>query len=190
MYLRADIILTERRKRGVTVQKYYCLNCDSQKIGKHFYTSYSSLHKSGKIPICKDCLKTLMNEDDLETVKDTLRKIDRPFLPNVWQSSIDSEKETIGDYFKNLALPQYRTLTWADSKSVSLTEDEEDEPKGEIKKNSKNRFNLSEEKIEELENKWGFGFSPQELAYFEKKYNNLIGNYPSQTSLHKENLKT
>lgn len=165
--------MAERKKR--------CLKCGDEKLSKHFYTSYSKLHKDGKIPYCKSCLAELFDENNLESTREILRQIDRPFLKKYWETSVKDDKDTMGVYFKNLSLPQNRYLTWEDS------DFEEEEVKAEV---NENKYGLSPKEIEELEEDWGYGFDPDELMYFDRKYKSLKANYPIKTSLHDEALRT
>lgn len=48
---------------------------------------------------------------------------------------------------------------------------------------------LDKETLEYLEEKWGAGYSTNELIEFEKKYNLLKNNYPEKTAMHSEALK-
>lgn len=173
--------------------KKRCLRCEKERLLKHYYTSYSSLHGDKKVPICKMCLQEMIDVNDVETVKATLRQIDRPFIYHLWQSAVDDDRETFGMYMKNIAMIQYRELTWDDSvfgyESPNSTKKESKNTRKSETVNSE-LSNLTEKDIEELENVWGFGFEPQELLYFERKYKSLVGNYPVNTSLHEEALRT
>lgn len=169
-------------------KKKKCLKCGHDKLEKHFYTSYSKLHGDGKVPYCKECLREMIDVNDIDSVKNVLRQVDRPFLYDYWESSLNGDKDTVGVYFKNLSLPQNRSLTWQDSNFGENNEDFID-----VDYNSKQEekgHGLTEEQIEKLEEKWGFGYEPKELKYFEKKYRSLKANYPIKTSLHDEALKT
>lgn len=175
-------------RRMTTKKKLKCITCGEEKLSKHFYTSYSPLHKSGRVPICKSCLRNMVDVDDVETVKDALRKIDRPFIHFLWESAKEDGRDALGMYMKNIAMVQYRSLTWADS--IFGEEDIEDSSLEDNATLEDRVKKLTPEEIEKLEDKWGYGFSPQELVYFERKYKNLVGNYPVKTSLHEEALRT
>jgi hypothetical protein len=51
-----------------------------------------------------------------------------------------------------------------------------------------NDFNIDEDKLEELIDKWGYGYSNEEYLAFEKKYIQLKNNYPEKTAMHTEAL--
>jgi hypothetical protein len=65
--------------------------------------------------------------------------------------------------------------------------DEDVEGEGESKIEFKVPPNIN---IQALADKWGYGYTPEELYAFEKKYLMLKNNYPEKTSLHTENLYT
>ena len=96
--------------------------CDSLS-GNHtaetdFYKSYSIFEKNGRQHICKDCIKEFVYDEDgkvdMENFKIILRKLDLPFIKEVFESSVADKNETVGMYFKNIAL-NYKTYTWDDS---------------------------------------------------------------------------
>ena len=92
------------------------------KLIRNFYKSENKLHSDGYMPICKQCLKESCYDEakddvDIEKLKSLLRQIDRPFLPDLWASSVrefeslplakkmlpQARMEIIGNYFKNLS---------------------------------------------------------------------------------------
>ena len=49
--------------------KKVCSACGEEKsIIRDFFVSYNSLHKDGRIPMCKDCIKNACYNDDGEFV--------------------------------------------------------------------------------------------------------------------------
>lgn len=111
----------------------WCYLCDTHKSRDKFYISTDPLNKSGITPICKDCAKKLAlkigkdkieHEPDRESVKLSLRYLNKPFLEDLWDSSVlESENLASGKvksnswvaYIKNVAMGQYNSLTYADS---------------------------------------------------------------------------
>ena len=114
---------TRKKKEKI----FYCTmqiseRCDSLS-GNHtteadFYKSYSIFEKNGRQHICKDCIKEFVYDEDgkvdMENFKIILRKLDLPFIKEVFESSVADKNETVGMYFKNIAL-NYKTYTWDDS---------------------------------------------------------------------------
>lgn len=167
-----------------------CLKCGNEKnVNHHFYKSNSANHKDGKFPICKDCLKENLKfadgsyQENIDSVKNVLLEMNRPFLFDVWESSMEEAKRTnkdiFGLYIKNINL-NHRTKTWNDSEF-------------ELNKNNDSQQKIKKEKIhidEKLIDKWGIGYSEDEYRAFVQKYNLLKNNYQEKTAMHTEALLT
>lgn len=169
-----------------------CAACGENQKASNYYVSYNPVHQTGRIPYCKSCLKKMIADNKgnvlLEKVKETLKLIDRPFLYNIWKSSLEDKADTWGVYMKNLQMPQYRDLGWVDSVFLPEIENELDYKSVNIEsaRNSIDNFIVTDEIIE----KWGVGYSSEEYYMFEKRWYKLIDNYGEKTSLHIEGLKT
>ena len=103
----------------------WCCLCDTHKARDKFYVSTDPLNQSGVTPICKDCAKKLAlkigkdkveHEPDRESVQLALRYLNKPFLEDLWDSSVlESENLASGKvksnpwvaYIKNVAMGQY-----------------------------------------------------------------------------------
>ena len=74
------------------IQKKICSTCGDEKSMREFYNSYNSLHKDNKSPICKTCMKNACYDEngefDIENFQSILRQLDRPFIQDLWDSSI------------------------------------------------------------------------------------------------------
>lgn len=110
----------------------WCCLCDTHKARDKFYVSTDPLNQSGVTPICKDCAKKLAlkigkdkveHEPDRESVQLALRYLNKPFLEDLWDSSvIESENLASGKvksnpwvaYVKNVAMGQYNGLGYMD----------------------------------------------------------------------------
>src|SRR3989304_7309700 len=181
------------RPKGSTIKQpkprkilkdYSCQNCGDLKRETEYYVSYNLIHKMGRILYCKDCIKDMISDNEgnvvLDKVKDTLRLLDRPFLYNIWKSSLEEGGEVIGVYMKNTAMTQYRNLGWKDSKILPEIEQQlnYDSANRDIvqdiqSKSIKTNFIITDEIIE----KWGIGYKQEEYIAFEKKYASLKNNY-------------
>lgn len=164
-----------------------CGSCGEPKKLSEFYISYNPIHLTGRIPYCKLCLKKMIADNkgnvQLDKLKDALKLIDKPFIYNLWRSSLEQEGDTFGIYMKNLALKHNRSLGWADSRFLPEVENELNYDNVDIN-NTSSEFIVSDEIIK----KWGNGYLPEEYEAFEKKYNFLKNNYPEKTAMHTEAL--
>jgi hypothetical protein len=167
-----------------TSNKKVCLKCQQSKRLTEFFLSNSDLHSDSRYPVCKTCLKENLNLDNLESIQDLLMQINRPFLIDLWISSIEEGKKTnkdpFGLYIKNVQF-NFKTLTWKDS--VFETH--------KVKENSEILTNMNSNQVsDDLINKWGFGYEKDEYLAFERKYNMLKNNYQEKTAMHTEALLT
>jgi len=162
-----------------------CVQCNIKKISSKFYSSYNKIHNNGIIPYCKDCIsKNIRNVSgsiDISKVKDMLQLMDKPFLYDLWGTTVNAtqikKQDVFGIYMKNIQMPQTRYLTWKDSIFLPAME----------KKNEVNydiEFTLNNEIIL----KWGNGYQLEEYQAFERKYEFLKNNYPEKTAMHTEAL--
>ena len=168
----------------------YCSGCDKEKKPLDFYKNYGAT-KSGLLPYCKKCcIKYSLNpnrEFNVDKFKDMLQKVDRPFLYDILSENIKKYKKietAIGFYFKDLGLVQNRKMTYKDSVFEPEDKTNKNEELRSIKPNIDNsdRYQLIE--------KWGYGYSDEELISFERKYDLLKENYPQKTAMHTEALLT
>lgn len=162
-----------------------CASCGNIRDGKDFYKSYNVVHKTGKIPYCKTCLKKMICNDNgsvsLDKLKNTMQLIDRPFMYDLWKSSISGGGDVFGTYMKNLQMIQNRMLKWENSHFDS---------KENTKLNYDTFFNASQnfEITQAIVAKWGSGYKLEEYEAFERKYEFLKNNYSEKTSMHTEAL--
>lgn len=171
--------------KKVNVKEITCTMCGATKKPIDYYQSFNPLHATGKLPYCKSCLKNMsLNKDgsvNIDGLKNVLKMIDRPFLYDILKISTEDKMDTIGCYFKNLAMPQYRNYGWVNSLFEPKLKDE-----NYINNNKPDSF----EPDDSLFEKWGYGYANEEYYYFEKKWKKLIDNYGEKTSFHIEGLIT
>lgn len=174
---------------------YYCIGCGKSHPRGNFYKSYT--HINGVYPFCKDYIKKEAYRDketiDVEKFKDILRQADAPYIDSEFQGAVDEKRETVGAYFSRINMLQNRGYTWRHS---DFGDDDYESKPIATDKNSenviveKNPSELTKKDIDELEEKWGFGYELNEYVLFEKKWIKLIDNYGRKTAMHVEGLKT
>lgn len=104
-------------------EKKTCASCGKTKKAMDFYMSSNPrIHIDNRVPYCKECVKILSyNKDgsiDIEKFKDVLMVLDKPFLQDLFNSSISEcekigSKDYIGKYMKSVAL-NHKFLTFKD----------------------------------------------------------------------------
>lgn len=96
-----------------------CYMCGKKHPANYHYQSFDLFNKIGRLPYCKECLKSLCKDENGNIKKENfikmLKIINRPFLFEIYNKSVLDLNDTIGVYFKNIALPQNRKLTFNDS---------------------------------------------------------------------------
>lgn len=167
-----------------------CIKCeDTKEKNSNFYNSNSPLHAhSGKAPICKKCIKEIVDYDNMDTIYSILQQLDIKFDYSYWEQALNSKFETLPRYITMAnSLGQFKGTGWKDSvfsdddKSSNSTKPKDNQP---IKK--KADFEITDQLI----NKWGEGYTPEEYRAFERKYQLLRNNYQEKTAMHTEALLT
>lgn len=180
----------------MSIGKTKCSCCGKDKKLEGYYSSSSHFAKNtGKLSVCKSCIweyvePTDKNNYNLELIKDALRMIDKPFIQDLWNSSIEEAdaKSNSWNYFKtymkNIAMPQYITLTWKDSDHKLVKNDSSIEVEV-VEIN--NDFNDKENKS--YNKKWMGEYSPSEIEYLEGYLSGLHKDFKIVTENHKDYAK-
>lgn len=166
-------------------KKRICIKCEKPKHDREYYASPSPLH-NGKIPYCKHCVRETVDLHNLDSVKDTLRMIDRPYIYHLWTAAVEEShsgtKDTFGIYMKNIGMHQYRGLTWKDSMFDPVLNTSSQEPPAPIP-------GTPPDKLESLKEIYGYGFPDNEYLLFEKKFQQLRPSFQLVTTMHEECLR-
>lgn len=110
----------------------WCYMCGDFKRKDRFYLSTNPMISTGIAPICKECAKKIAlrvdeNGDEHEPTKESiiqaLRYLDKPFLENIYTSSVQEVANLVrrkttnvwASYMKNISMPNYYGMTFADS---------------------------------------------------------------------------
>lgn len=169
-----------------TVNKIKCTGrCGRELSEANFYNTSSPMFLGGKITVCKTCLKEMIDYTKINTIYDILQTMDLPFIEETWKSCELKKGDTFGNYIRQInSLPQFKNMRWKDSIFESNSS---------IRMSNGVVINeplLTNVEKNRLIDKWGFGYSDEELYSFEKKYNLLKNNYPEKTAMHTESLLT
>lgn len=168
-----------------------CKWCGKDKLlEKNF--DRNEFETNGYNSICKECKN---NIKELDEFKLYLMDSGIKFEQNTWNRAEQIAKEKLLKKYKKGNLPiNFNELVFKKTISIffsignlngsykfSPTSNED------IKKS---RIKLDNDTLIELTEKWGTGYSKDELIAFERKYNKLIRSYSEKTELHTEALKT
>lgn len=109
-----------------------CSKCQKKKhIEREYYMSTSNNHADGRIGVCKQCVNEDLEVEDtseydkkeyIKKVQDVLLDMNRPYIHDVWLSSVEEarrrELPAFGILLKNINL-NHRKKNWGDSEFTS-----------------------------------------------------------------------
>ncbi|MGE6627794.1 hypothetical protein [Bacillus pumilus] len=159
----------------MTTSKLICTCCGKQQLTTQFYLSESPFNlATGKISVCKKCLVDEFKKtgSDMESLQHVLRMIDRPFIYDLWISSMNEAKKkatgnVLGIYMKNIGMKDYKSKNWSDSE-FSMKEPA-------VYDATVETSSVNEDKI------WGNGYSEKDLDYLINFYRSYSENYATDT---------
>ena len=107
---------------AVELQMKLCLNCYEPKEATKFY----DLKDGTKDCFCTDCILKYINDKDPSTYIGFLKRYDIPYIPNEWDSLVESQIEKViknkteyksifGKYLSKMRLKSYKAYTFNDS---------------------------------------------------------------------------
>lgn len=183
-------------KEETKTRKIICTNKECKKKGKgqpeeNFYNC--KIEGVDKFPLCKSCIKELVDPNDLDSVLKILKSMNLPFYAQVWDGAMElSPTNPFGTYISKVStLTQYRNKTWEDGEVLDV------KPKIEQKTNvvmtapkfsKEDEEQFSDTKREEALRLFG-PFPEDVLKMMYDKYNLLKDAYPSGP-LYQESLTT
>ncbi|MEK4427817.1 hypothetical protein MHB54_01010 [Paenibacillus sp. FSL M7-0802] len=151
--------------------KKVCLKCNKSQTVDKYYKSESDEYADKLYPVCKNCVVTSVNTENIGEVQDQLMKLNRPFVYNLWESSKEEavrRKMTIfGVYMKNVQLAHNRHLTWKDS----IFEDDMDIENYQDDENKKYKFDF--EITPEIILRWGSNYEAEDFIKLEDFYQKM-----------------
>lgn len=177
-------------KQTVPKPKKKCLKCQKEKsIVSDYYKSDSTEYADKLYPICKECINNSLDVNNVESVKDQLMKLNRPYIHSIWILSVDEAKRrnwsVFGLYMKNIQLPQNRNLTWKNSileKDVQeqvISNNNQDNSKSQFK------FNVTDEMIM----RWGSNHDTEHYIKLEDFYHKMMVSNKIETPQEETYLK-
>ncbi|PGZ96980.1 hypothetical protein COE51_16440 [Bacillus pseudomycoides] len=155
----------------------------------NFYNTKNKLYENiGKIPICKSCLLSRVDYEDMETIYDILRQFDIKFDIEYWKTALESKNDTFGKYIAMAnSLHQFEGKGWKDS-VFEITAQEENDVIAPISNGTPHQSLLVND-LEDLKEKYGYGYPDNEYLLFEKKFQQLKPSFQLLTTMHEECLR-
>lgn len=152
----------EKALAGDTKDKIQCSACTEMKRTTEMFKSYNPMHKSGFLPYCKSCFKAMCFDEvgnlSPDRMKKALQQVDRPFLIELYKNATECTGDKVGNYMKDIGLPQYKDLNYGNS----IFETHEMSLEG-----------LSYEGLgKDVTNRWK-GYSPEDVVILEEFYQSM-----------------
>lgn len=177
-----------------------CIKCNEVKdLNKDFYVSYSCLHATGRVPICKSCISKY-DFHNMTEVCEVLRILDKPFKKDIYDTALlKGGDNPLGKYIRILSLNN-RTETWKDSdgivdevKTITRMNTEIFRKQKELEELEEKTKSVKKEEVakipDELIKKWGVGYPKEMYEALEDKFRLIEQSYPIRSSMHLESLK-
>lgn len=153
-----------------------CVKCETPRSRKRaFYQSTSRWHSNGLVPYCKDCLKETLDENNINSVKNVLRQIDKPYIEDLWTRAVEHEKETLGTYLSSLKVGSNKDKTYDDSEFINLGFKDSEQLEDETQQPTD--FKVTNE----MKRVWGNNLSDTDIEYLENFYFEYKNNYSTDT---------
>lgn len=175
--------------------KKKCSKCRVEKdITREYYLASSDIISSdNRITICKECLSSIVDMDDPDTLIRAMRSIDRPFLKETYEGSL-SKLNSFGEYMRMLATRQNRDKNYLNSEfssdnSVYSNKKQQQEFEDGVEAN---KDGFTQEGLVALRKKWG-KFTNEDYEFLEEFYKEYSYSYstdaPAQVVLYKSIAK-
>lgn len=169
-----------------------CKVCDKSKKINEFYKVDSVLYPDGAMDVCSDCLKDGIDPDNIDEVVGVLRQMNKPFIMDVWENSVESSAKLkskphpFGEYMQKInSLKQYQGKTFKDSEDVFVVSDMYDENLSVIETSTGEKIKFDPQLIV----KWGDTYTQNELLRLEKFYQEMSLQYDISTEIQKSLLR-
>ena len=181
---------TAKKAPSERTKKKLCLSCLQERYQiDHFYASPDkNLNADGRIPYCKECVAKQIDFTQVDTLIDTLRRIDRPFIKKDYVDALSFENP-FGEYMKRLGMRHNIEKNYSHSEfdgDLSHHKDKTiEDVKAELNGNKEIKFEITPE----LYMKWGTGYEDEEIYHLEEFFNRMKASNRIETPQHIESLK-
>lgn len=155
-----------------TNNKKICLHCGKEYAVSSFYSHRNKLINDD-FGFCKKCVKNNIDFNDMNTLILFLQTMDIPYLKEFWKLSNESDNETIGTYFKNMALKQNRELRFKNSDDI-----EGKTNKAELMNIDSGDFEVTDSVVK----RWGRNLPLEDYMFLEDEFSSL-GGYEAETTI-------
>lgn len=165
-----------------------CRWCGKSKILKNNFLK-NRFTENGFATVCKPCKSRI---DNLDSFKMYLNDNNIYFEERTWNEAEENVLGKIEKKYKDDLPPEKKVFQQIMNKYMSLGNllGNFQFKKSPNKMNEESNVSVNVKTDEKLIEKWGHGYTIDEYALFEKKYNRLIRSYSEKTEMHTEALLT
>lgn len=161
-----------------------CAKCGTYKTGSSYYTTKSPFFIDGLLPICKDCLRDMVDYNDWQAVDKFCQWADYPFMIDKWTKLAgELEERALDAYIKAYtSSTEYETVDWSIIRkewadALSTGDYQEKIPE------------ISEQLYGELRHTWGEDYPKDDLIYMDKFYKSLCKSHNIITETQRDNAR-
>lgn len=160
------------KKSLVKPEKKVCTGCNRELTLTNFYNSDSPMFPEGKVNLCKDCIKKLIDYSDIESVYSVLRGLDLPFFYEYWKTSEEKNPDNPFSIYIRMAnsrLNQFKNARWTDS----IFEEEKKEEKKSFIDDAELELFASFKPTRDMLLRWGTKYEPEQYLKLENFYQEM-----------------
>lgn len=159
---------TKSKKITMVCQSKDCEKKNLKQPEMNFY----KCHVPGfdRYPICKECIKNNVDDEDIETVYRALQMLNLPFIITIWEKSLEKSEQgnAFGRYMASLtSLKQYFNKDFKDSVFEKPKTEEE------IKREKKEARLRKKRESQIYSEEWYGYFTEADIEYLEDYYKKL-----------------
>lgn len=166
-----------------------CSKCltDKKIVDGYYLSANDVINKDNRLPICKDCLRSLVDMSDVDSLINVMRMVDRPFHKKTYDDAL-LKSNAFGYYMRMLGSPQMKYWTYLDSSFEGHFEEMIAKDSKELDKTSTIEGTINFKVTPKLLLKWG-NYSESEIYQLEQFYVDMEGANSVNTPQHREQLK-
>ena len=190
----------EKEEKPTTVEKKICSGCGTPKrLGEFYYSSTYLNRYTGTVPMCKGCMLDYVKPEyknlyDIQKIKEVLRMVDKPFIQRLWDAAKEESdkrgdgRDYYGTYMKNIAMKDFKDLTWNDSDFLKPTENNDKVAVSSTNTEDDDLETIDEVELARLKKFWGEG-TVSDYLFLEDFYQEYMANFPKETPAQKNIYK-
>lgn len=148
--------------------KYKCKKCDEEKSSLDFIRSRAIWFNNGISDICANCLSTMIDPRNLNSVDKILQYLDIPLIPNEWIDLYEVNGDKTLEIYttKFFAQKSNRNVNWSEVNSSWRAKQENNTLNKEINI-------MNEDWLHKMRDAWGDNYDMREYEAMEALYDNI-----------------